>query len=81
MRDHLAELLLPVARGEGTQLLTVGTCTAWSATAPYNSTVVVGSVTYLNLSVLNPAAMSVGRVVLMNAPGQPIILGRLYPGT
>lgn len=78
----LTRLFLPPSRGAGTQLVMQGTCTVWTGGAGplYPSTVVVGTVTYTNLSVLNPAAMSPGAVLLLNTGGPPIILGRLYPG-
>lgn len=78
---HLAALFLPTATGSGTQRLVGGTCTVWAGIAPYNSTVVVGTVTYTNLPVVNPAAMSTGLVLLITSPAGPIILGRLYPGS
>ncbi len=62
--------------GAGSALLMGGTCTAWDAVT-FHSTVVVGTVTYTNLPVLNTAAMSTGSVLLVNTPARPIILGRL----
>lgn len=76
MSADLSTLLLPTIRGAGTQLVTRGTCTAWDGSTKH-STVLVGTVTYTNLAVLNAAAMATGAVLLLNTGGPPIILGVL----
>lgn len=76
MSADLSGLLLPGVRSAGTQLVMPATCTAWDGSTKH-STVVVGTVTYTNLAVVNAAAMATGPVVLLNTPGAPIILGPL----
>lgn len=76
MSADLSRLFLPSARGAGTQLLMPGICTLWDAVTKHN-TVLVGTVTYTNLPVLNATAMAAGQVLLINTPAGPIILGLL----
>ena len=80
--SDLTRLFLPPSRGAGTQLLMSGTCTVWTGGAGplYPSTVIVGTATYTNLPVINPAAMGTGLVLLISTPAGPIILGKLYAG-
>lgn len=77
MPDELARLFLASPAVRAVQLLMGATCTAWDAATFANTVVIGGTVTYTNLPVLNPAAMSVGRVLLANTPAGPIILGRI----
>lgn len=54
-----------------------GVCTKWDTTS-YENEVMFGQTKYTNLSVVNPAAMSTGQVLLLITPAKPIILGRLF---
>lgn len=51
-------------------------CTEWNPTT-YENVVKFGTTVYNNLAVLNPAAMAIGQVLLLNTPAKPIILGLL----
>lgn len=72
----LARLLVPLPAGEVTAWL-AGYLLTWDAGSGHN-TVSVGSTSYSNLSYVDPAGLAVGPVILINAPGSPIILGRIY---
>lgn len=78
MSDRLAGLFFGSAGGSGQ--LQGAYCTQWNATT-FENVVKAGFTTYENLAVVNPAAMSVGDVLIIRTPGQPIILGRLVKGT
>lgn len=54
--------------------------TAWNPTTREN-TVTDGAVTYTNLFCLNPADLAVGRVLIVQTGGRPVILGNLYGPT
>lgn len=77
MTDDLTRLFLTPPAGRAVQLFMGATCTVWDGVT-YTNTVVVGSVTYTNLPVINPAGMSTGRVLLARTTAGPIILGRIY---
>lgn len=76
MSDALSDLLLTLVP-DGKPVFEGATCTAWNATT-FENTVKLGSTqTYTNCPVVNPAAMSVGDVLLANTLPKPIILGRI----
>lgn len=77
MTNELAGLFLAHGPGAAIPPLMGAVLTAWDG-ATYANTVVVGSVTYTNLPVLNPAGLAVGNVLLANTAGGPIVLGRIY---
>jgi hypothetical protein len=79
--NELARLFLGRQAGTGTQLLMGATLTTWDAVTFANTVVIGGTVTYTNLPVINPAAITTGRVLLANTPAGPIILGRIHQAT
>lgn len=75
----LARLLVPTPDG-GTSIVIAAYLTAWDAGTGAN-TVSIGATSYTNLGYINPAGLSIGPVVLLDLPGSPIILGRVYRPT
>lgn len=73
----LADLFLTPSAGSPLQPLLGGTMTAWNG-GTYANTVVVGSVTYTNLPVINPTLLSTGLVLVAVTAAGPIILGRIF---
>jgi len=77
MADSLSDLLLYYVPQNDRPVFEGATCTAWNPTT-FENTVKIGSTqTYTNLPVVNPAAMSVGDILLANTLPKPIILGRI----
>lgn len=51
---------------------------AWDAVTGANTVVITGTQQFTNLAILgDPAALGVGRVLLLRTAGAPVILGRL----
>lgn len=79
--DPLADVLVGTGSADYAVSPTMGMfCTAWDPVTRQN-TVTDGAVTYTNLSCLNPAAMTTGRVLVVQTGGRPVILGNLYTPT
>lgn len=78
MSVDLTSLFLPAKVGSTAQSVMAGTCTAWDL-ATGHSTIVVGTVAYTNLPILNAAlaTMGTGAVVLLTTPASYLVLGRL----
>jgi hypothetical protein len=80
--EHLARLLahretdpLPEVLA---RLLQPAYLSVWDAVTGANTVIITGVQEFTNLAVLgDPAALSVGRVLLLRTAGAPIILGRL----
>jgi hypothetical protein len=51
---------------------------AWDAVTGANTVIITGTQTFTNLAILgDPAALAIGRVLLLRTAGAPVILGRL----
>jgi hypothetical protein len=61
----------------GTLLVYAGYMTEWNPTTREN-VVAGGAQTFVNLHMINPTALAVGPVLLIDTPAAPIILGRIY---
>lgn len=72
-----AHLLGPAPSGYGESLVFGAVCTAWDPVTREN-TVTDGAKTYTDLACLAPTLMGTGRVLLINTPGRPVILGLLW---
>lgn len=79
--DALARLLLgPGPSGYGAAPVQPAVCTAWNPTTRQN-TVTDGAATWTDLPCIAPSLMGTGRVLLLNTPGRPVLLGLLYTPT
>lgn len=76
--DPLTALLRgPGASGYGVSAVMGAVCTVWNPLTRENE-VSDGANKYTNLPCLAPSLMTTGRVLLLNTPGLPIIVGPLY---
>jgi len=75
----LATVLLGSNRGE--PLVLIGAYLLTWDDITHENTVADGPTVYTNLDLLFPTLLAVGPVLLIKAPGRPIILGRIYTPT
>lgn len=78
--SDLTRLFLPPTVGAGTQLFASAVMTVWDPVTHAN-TVTNGVVVYTNLPVINAAGLVPGLVLMVNAPGGPIVLGNIVQAT
>lgn len=77
MADRLGRWLAGTPGG-GAQTTMPGYLSAWDPVTGNNTVLYSGTQEFTNLAFVgDPAALAVGRVLLLITPGAPIILGRL----
>lgn len=76
MSTRLSSQLLSTTVPDPLTTAVAAYCSEFNATT-FENVVFENAARYINLAVLNPAAMSVGDILLLKTPGRPIILGRL----
>jgi hypothetical protein len=77
MSDAMSRYLLSIGGG-GAQLIRPGYLATWDPITGANTVRFSGTQVFTNLAYLgDPAAISVGRVLLLLTDGAPVILGRL----
>jgi hypothetical protein len=82
MSDELADYLRPrdddPLQAILARLVAPAYLSAWDAVTGANTVIITGTQQFTNLAVLgDPAALAVGRVLLLRTAGAPVILGRL----
>lgn len=76
--DSIVRLLLGAGpSGDGASLVQGALLTAWDGVT-YANTVTVGSAVYQDVTVLHPADLVLGRVLLLFTDAGPVILGNSY---
>ncbi len=81
MSDVMSRYLLSLGGG-APDSIRPGYLSAWDPVTGANTVLFSGTQTFTNLAFLgDPAALSVGRVLLLLTPGAPVILGRLTKPT
>lgn len=60
------------------RIVTPAYLSAWDAITGANTVIITGTQQFANLAILgDPAALAIGRVLLLRTAGAPVILGRL----
>lgn len=76
--DHLARQERDPLQGILARLFVPAYLSTWDPVTGANTVLITGTQTFMNLAVLgDPAALSVGRVLLLRTAGAPVIFGRL----
>lgn len=78
MTDALARYIAGVAGRGAPDIVRPGYMSEWDPVTGANRVLFTGNQEFLNLAFVgDPAALAVGRVLLLLTPGAPIILGRI----
>lgn len=76
--DHLARQEGDPLQAILARLVSPAYLSAWDVVTGNNTVLITGTQTFTNLAILgDPAALAIGRVLLLRTAGAPVILGRL----